>query len=112
MVNNKGQLYPELGATIRLLRLERSLTQAELAQAVGVSPVAIVHYEDNSWRPGTAVLTRIADTLQVSIPELTGGCRLLCDGDGTTVIVRQMAGNRIKVVGTCKTPVPSLEGDE
>lgn len=104
MINNPKDSgsHPQYGDTIRLLRAKKGLTREELAQALEVSPEAIDHYENNTWRPGTPTLVRLSEALGVTIPELTGGCSLLYDECGHMLIVRHVGGNQIKVVGTVR----------
>ena len=91
-----------LGDTIRMFRLERDLSSDQLAEAVGISPMAIHYYEENKWRPGTEVLVRLACVFKVSLTELIEGCSILYTEKGEMLIVRNIGGNHIKVVGRVK----------
>ena len=55
---------------LRKLRLEKGLTQAELAKKAGVSEISIRKYEDGSRNPKIQTLIKLADVLQVSLSEL------------------------------------------
>ena len=90
----------QIGDTLRLIREGKGVSQEELALTVGISPEAIGHYEDNSWRPGTPILVRLAEALGTTIPELTGGCNLLAVECGHLLIVRHIGSTQIEVVGT------------
>jgi len=52
-----------LGAEIRRLRLERFVSQKQLATAVGRSRGYVAHLEADRRRPSRALLARIADAL-------------------------------------------------
>lgn len=58
---------------LRKLRLEKGLTQAELAKKAGVSEISIRKYEDGSRNPKIQTLIKLADALQVSLSELQYG---------------------------------------
>ncbi|MCC5466585.1 helix-turn-helix domain-containing protein [Pelosinus baikalensis] len=88
-----------LGDTIRMFRLERNLSPEDLAEAIDISPMAIHYYEENKWRPGTDVLVRLASAFKVSLTELVEGCSILYTEKGEMLIVRNIGGNHIKVVG-------------
>lgn len=58
-------------ANLRRIRKDRSITQEQLAEAVGVSPQAVSKWELNSY-PDAALLPKIAQKLDTSIDELFG----------------------------------------
>lgn len=62
------------GQRLKSLRLERSLTQQELASAVGVSVVAVRNWEHNSKKPTMDALLSLGHALQVSIDTILGFC--------------------------------------
>jgi transcriptional regulator with XRE-family HTH domain len=66
-----------LGARIRKLREEQDMLQADLAASVGVSRSSISFYETGKVLPDVKTLMGIADTLQVSVAQLTEN--LPCD---------------------------------
>ena len=54
-------------------RVRRGLSQAEMAEKVGVSQAMYSYYE-NGWRkPSLEVAKRIADALEISLDELVDG---------------------------------------
>ena len=59
-----------LGNRIRELRTKYNLTQAELANQVGVSKATITAYESDLRQPSYDVLIRLANTFKVSIDSL------------------------------------------
>lgn len=65
MVNN-------LGARIKELRAAKSLSQAELANKLGVMQHTVSKYENNVKRPSFEVLILLADVFDVSTDYLLG----------------------------------------
>lgn len=65
--------YPaSFGARLRKIRLERNLTQLELADAAGMQPSAITHFEAARRKPGYDSILGLARALDVSIDMLLG----------------------------------------
>lgn len=62
----------ELGAKIRQLRTEHSLSQEALAHALGVSRQAVTKWEAGAALPSTANLLALCDLFGVPMSELTG----------------------------------------
>lgn len=60
------------GEILRSLRIERGITQDELATAVGVAKSTISMYESNQRRPGFEMMEAIADALNVDMNTLYG----------------------------------------
>lgn len=56
-----------VGQKVRIFRIAHGLTQAELAQAIGVTFQQVQKYENGANRIGSARLARIADTLGVPV---------------------------------------------
>jgi|GEM_PF-3200333 len=60
-----------LGQAIRAIRLEAGLTQKEVAETAGIDQSYLSMIEsDQRQNPGTRIIARLAQTLQVSIDEL------------------------------------------
>ena len=57
----------ELGKKIKQARKERGLTQAQLAEACGVATITIRQYESDSRMPNLAMLSQIAQVLDVPV---------------------------------------------
>lgn len=55
---------------IKKFRLDQNMTQAQLAEKVGVVPSTITQYESGNREPKLSILKKIADALNVSIDEL------------------------------------------
>ena len=69
MKNNRGANPKDrdIGQRIRLLRLQRGLSQTELGNMLGVSFQQVQKYEKGSNRVSAARLRQIADEMQVPI---------------------------------------------
>ena len=61
---------------LRQLRLERGLTQAQLARMLGVSPSSVGMYEQGRREPDGDLLARMAAVLRCSTDELLGAVPL------------------------------------
>lgn len=87
-----------LGDKIRVFRLERNLGLEELAEAIGVSAMAIQYYEENRWRPGTEILVRLAHVFDVELTELVEGCSIVHSENGEMLLVCNNMGKKVKVL--------------
>ena len=65
----------EVGHLVRLQRMERGLSQTELAKHIGVTFQQLRKYESGVNRISVGRLTRIAKTLRVDVMYLLGGGR-------------------------------------
>jgi transcriptional regulator with XRE-family HTH domain len=63
----------EIGRKIRALRLERGLSQSQLADAIGVTFQQVQKYEKGANRVSAGRLQKIADVLNVPITYFYGG---------------------------------------
>lgn len=64
-----------LGDKIIALRKQRSISQTDLAKAVGVSREIIGRYERSEALPSIEVAAKIADVLEVSLDYLAGNSK-------------------------------------
>ncbi|MGQ9533506.1 MAG: helix-turn-helix domain-containing protein [Desulfotomaculales bacterium] len=62
----------DFGRILRRIREEKGLTQEELARLLGVRRPTLAHWERGAKHPGIAMLTRLADVLEVSADRLLG----------------------------------------
>lgn len=89
-----------LGGNIARMRCERNVTIAALAEAIGVSELAIEQYEQGRWRPGMDVLVKLAEYFGVTVADVVGNCHIVNDDiNGAQIILRNTNGNSIQVVG-------------
>ena len=57
----------------QMKRVERSMTQADLAEATGLNPCAISHFETGNRTPSLKNLIKLSDALGVTIDDLVRG---------------------------------------
>lgn len=63
----------KISETLRQLRLERGLTQEEVAERVGLTRQAVSGYEAGRTQPGLDILQKLADVYQVELTDLIYG---------------------------------------
>lgn len=63
----------QIGDNIRLRRMAKGLTQAELGRLSGLTHAAICHYERGKRKPCMAALLALAKALGCTVEELVGG---------------------------------------
>ena len=61
-----------LGERIRQLRIERGLTQDELADKLNVVRTTVAGWEKGKRTPDIFMLCKIADTFEMSLDDLVG----------------------------------------
>ncbi len=61
-----------IGEKIKELRLEKGITQAELAEAIGIDKSTIAKYETDDREPKVYILCKIADYFGVTLDYLAG----------------------------------------
>jgi len=62
-----------IGAQIQKLRKENSLSQAQLAEKIGISLTQLQRYENKGVQPPADILKKLADTFNTSIDFLVYG---------------------------------------
>ena len=81
-----------LGARIALLRRQQSMSQAELAEALRISPSAVGMYEQGRREPAAEVLVAMAQIFGVTVDYLlTGSPR----NDSDEETLTQLMGGRL-----------------
>lgn len=82
----------KLANNIRAFRLERRMTQAQLANKLGVQYQTVSKWETETSVPDTAILPMLADALGVTIDELFGrkktGCASSIPGSRTAFLLQ------------------------
>ncbi|MFB7559326.1 helix-turn-helix domain-containing protein [Streptomyces brevispora] len=68
-----GSRRTDLGRRVTARREALGLSRQELAERSGTAPTYIDYLEDRESAPGIGVMLRIADALQTTVPDLTGG---------------------------------------
>lgn len=110
------------GATIKRLREGKKLTQAELAEKIGVSDKAVSKWETAKGLPDIALIQPLAKALGVSVLELMSGETVInrnisCNLLRTKFYVCPICGNVIHATGDalvscCGVTLPALEAEE
>merc|ERR1711941_85321 len=62
----------DLGLNIKLLRLERKLSQGDLSNILGISQTSIAHYEKGTRQPAIETLIQLSQLFNVTIESLLG----------------------------------------
>ena len=110
------------GATIRQLRENRKLTQAELAERIGVSSKTVSKWETGKSLPDISLLQPLAQTLGISLIELMNGEHISNKNISANMLrckfyVCPVCGNVVHsmgdaVVSCCGITLPPLEAEE
>lgn len=110
------------GAVIKALREKKELTQAQLADQLGVSDKTISKWETGRGLPDITLLEPLAGALSVSVPELLSGQTLSNRNRGGNMLrgkfyVCPVCGNVIHATGEamlscCGVSLPPLEAED
>ena len=109
------------GGTVKALREGRKLTQAELADKIGVSSKTVSKWETAKGLPDITLLQPLAEALGVSVIELMNG-QPVCNHNLSANMLRckfyvcPICGNIIHTTGTtlvscCGITLPPLEAE-
>lgn len=110
------------GATVRRLREEKGLTQAQLAEQIGVSGKAVSKWETAKGLPDITLIEPLAKALGVSVMELMSGETVINKNISSNILrskfyVCPVCGNIIRTTGDaliscCGITLPPLEAEE
>ena len=110
------------GSTIKQLRESRKLTQAELAEKIGVSSKTISKWETAKGLPDVSLLQPLAQALGISVIELMNGEQIINKNMSANMLrckfyVCPVCGNVIHctgntVISCCGITLPALEAEE
>ena len=110
------------GTTIRQLRESRNLTQAELAEKIGVSSKTVSKWETAKGLPDITLLQPLAQVLGISVIELMNGEHITNRNVSANMLrtkfyVCPLCGNVIHSTGNalvscCGITLPPLEAEE
>ena len=110
------------GITIKQLRESRDLTQAELAEQIGVSSKTVSKWETGKGLPDITLLQPLAEALGISVIELMNGEHISNRNTSANMMrskfyVCPVCGNVIHSIGTaliscCGIVLPPLEAEE
>ena len=109
-------------ATIRQLREQQNLTQAELAERIGVSSKTVSKWETAKGLPDIFLLQPLAQALNISVIELMNG-EQICNKNTSANMLRSkfyvcpVCGNIIhstgnSVISCCGITLPALEAED
>ena len=109
-------------AAIKTLREQKGMTQAELAEIIGVTDKAVSKWETAKGLPDISLLEPLAAALGASLPELVNGSRIINQNRcgnmlRTKFYVCPVCGNVIHSTGEtvaccCGITLPALEAEE
>ena len=110
------------GAAIKQLREKRNLTQAELAEKIGVSSKTVSKWETGKGLPDISLLQPLAQALNISVIELMNGEQITNRNVSANMLrtkfyVCPVCGNVIhsigdSVVSCCGIVLPALDAEE
>lgn len=110
------------GATIKALREKKGITQAQLADRLGVSSKAVSKWETAKGFPDITLMEPLAKALSVSVMELLSGNAVKNKNISANILrskfyVCPVCGNSIRTVGDaviscCGIALPPLEAEE
>ena len=110
------------GTTIKQIRETRNMTQAELAERIGVSSKTISKWETAKGLPDISLLQPLAQALGISVIELMNGQHITNKNISANMLrskfyVCPICGNAIHclgntVVSCCGITLPALEAEE
>ena len=110
------------GATVKALREARKLTQADLAEMIGVSSKTVSKWETGKGLPDISLLQPLAQALGISVIELMNGERIINQNISANMLrckfyVCPLCGNVIHSMGSsliscCGITLPALEAEE
>ena len=109
-------------ATIKQLREQRNLTQAELGELIGVSSKTVSKWETAKGLPDVSLLQPLAQALNISLIELMNGEHITNKNISANMLrckfhVCPVCGNIIQstgnsVISCCGITLPPLEAEE
>ena len=110
------------GTTIRKLREGRGLTQAELAERIGISSKTVSKWETAKGLPDISLLQPLAQALGISVIELMNGEKIVNRNVSANLLrskfhVCPLCGNVLHSTGNaliscCGITLPPLEAEE
>ncbi len=110
------------GATVKQLREKRNMTQAELAEKIGVSSKTVSKWETAKGLPDISLLQPLAQALGISVIELMNGEHIMNKNISANLTrskfyVCPVCGNIIHtlgdtVVSCCGITLPALEAED
>lgn len=110
------------GSAIKKMREAKGITQAQLADEIGVTPKAVSKWETGKGLPDITLIEPISKSLGVSVMELFSGDAVINKNISSNILrskfyVCPVCGNIIRTSGEaliicCGITLPSLEADD
>ena len=110
------------GNIVKQLREKRNMTQAELAEKIGVSSKTISKWETGKGLPDISLLQPLAQALGLSVIELMNGQHIINNNVSANMLrskfcICPICGNTIHMLGNtlvscCGITLPALEAEE
>ena len=110
------------GATIKSLREKKGITQAQLADLIGISSKAVSKWETSKGLPDITLIEPLAKALSVSVMELISGDMVINKNISSNILrskfyVCPICNNIMRTVGDaviscCGINLPPLEAEE
>lgn len=110
------------GATVKKLREGKNMTQAELAETIGVSSKTVSKWETGKGLPDISLLQPLAQALGISVIELMNGTPVANRNTGGNMLrgkfyICPLCGNILHstgdaVVSCCGITLPALEAED
>ena len=102
------------GESLRKIRIEKGMSQDELASLLGTSKQVISRYENNQRSPKVSVVADYADKLGVSISYLTGDATddLKHDPRSNLIPISELHFQRVPVIGSVAAGEPIYAPEE
>ena len=109
------------GATIKALREKKGITQAQLAETLGISSKAVSKWETAKGLPDITLMEPLAKALSVSVMELMSGGTVTNKNTSSNILrskfyVCPVCGNILRtageaVISCCGITLPPLEAE-
>lgn len=104
----------KLNEQVKLYRKQAKMTQQALADAMGVSRVAVIKWENGTNKPSTGKLSELATALNITMPVLLGESSSLpkdaipIKGFASLPVLGNVQAGTFIMVDDNQTPVPDL----
>ncbi len=87
----------KIGKLIKSIRIDKSLTQKQLADIIGISDKAVSKWERGNGAPDLSLLSALANALEISIEDLLSG-----DVRSSELIGGNMKKSKYYICSNCK----------
>lgn len=88
-----------LSQNIKKLRVQKGMTQKELAEKLHVTPQAVSRWENGEVEPSVSTIGEMADIFEVTADEIIGGERVIKEETAATDVAPALVLNEESVIG-------------